>query len=54
VKSIEILATGTLMPLIMEGLEQAFTLHVLPAAGERDAFLEIGRASCRERVSVRV
>jgi lactate dehydrogenase-like 2-hydroxyacid dehydrogenase len=39
VKSIEILATGTLMPLIMEGLSQAFTLHVLPAADQRDAFL---------------
>ncbi|MFO1146926.1 MAG: 2-hydroxyacid dehydrogenase [Alsobacter sp.] len=42
-KSIEILATGALAPLIMEGLTAAFTLHVLPAAAERDAFLaEVG------------
>lgn len=38
-KTIEILATGTMMPLIMEGLDKAFTLHVLPPAPERDAFL---------------
>ncbi len=38
-KSIEILATGTMAPLIMEGLDKAFTLHVLPAAPEREAFL---------------
>jgi lactate dehydrogenase-like 2-hydroxyacid dehydrogenase len=43
VKSIDILATGNLMPLIMEGLSKAFTLHILPAADQRDAFLaELG------------
>ena len=42
-KSIEILATGTMAPLIMDGLNKAFTLHVLPAAPEREAFLsEVG------------
>lgn len=38
-KSIEILATGAMMPLIMDGLEQAFTLHRLPGPAEREAFL---------------
>ena len=38
-KTIDVLATGTMMPLIMEQLEQTFTLHLLPAPAERDAFL---------------
>jgi len=43
VKTIDVLATGTMMPLIMEQLESTFTLHRLPAAAERDAFLaEVG------------
>ncbi len=37
-KSIDVLATGKMMPLIMEQLESTFTLHHLPAEG-RDAFL---------------
>lgn len=42
-KDIEILTTGTMMPLIMEGLASAFTLHTLPATDQRDAFLaEVG------------
>jgi lactate dehydrogenase-like 2-hydroxyacid dehydrogenase len=39
VKTIDVLATGTMMPLIMEQLESTFTLHRLPAPAERDAFL---------------
>lgn len=38
-KTIEVLATGTMMPMIMEQLEATFTLHRLPAAQDRDAFL---------------
>lgn len=38
-KTIDVLATGALMPLIMEQLEANFTLHRLPAPAERDAFL---------------
>ena len=42
-KTIDVLATGTMMPLIMEQLESTFTLHRLPAPAERDAFLaEVG------------
>ncbi len=42
-KTIDVLATGTMMPLIMEQLEATFTLHRLPAPAERDAFLaEVG------------
>jgi lactate dehydrogenase-like 2-hydroxyacid dehydrogenase len=37
-KTIEVLATGTMMPMIMEQLEATFTLHRLPAAQDRDAF----------------
>ncbi len=38
-KTIDVLATGTMIPLIMEQLEATFTLHRLPAPAERDAFL---------------
>ena len=38
-KTIEVLATGTMMPMIMEQLEATFTLHRLPAAQDRDAFM---------------
>jgi lactate dehydrogenase-like 2-hydroxyacid dehydrogenase len=38
-KTIEVLATGTMMPIIMEQLDANFTLHRLPAAQDREAFL---------------
>lgn len=38
-KTIEVLATGTMMPMIMEQLEATFTFHRLPAVQDRDAFM---------------
>lgn len=42
-KTIDVLVTGKMMPLVMEQLEANFTLHHLPTAVSRNAFLaEIG------------
>ena len=38
-KDIEVLVTGKMMPLVMEQLENRFTLHKLNEIGDRDAFL---------------
>ena len=42
-KSIDVLMTGAMMPLVVDGLDAAFTLHRLHAVPDKDAFLaEVG------------
>jgi len=42
-KSIDVLMTGAMMPLVVDGLDAAFTLHRLHAVADKDAFLaEVG------------